>query len=970
MNKRLWTVIMLVLVCVYTNAQDYESEFLRVQKAFEERLSNTQHQLKEYINTYPYTPYVDEVRMMQGVLYTEKGKYKQADKAFEKVNYKKLSRVTEPLYYFYQGYSLVQQKKYTLALPYMQHLKQSENPYTAQAKYYSGYCFYCQKDYPHAMAEFLSIEQNGAFKQVVPYYIVQIYYAQHKYDKVYDRAEDLLKLYPNNQHNDELHRMLGEIYYQDSAYTDAIRHLNAYRTIREQQKKEIVRNDIYLLGMAYYKTGNYREAIDNFKQVKQTSDSISENTCLHLGHSYLRVDDLEKAKLSYAAAIQLKINDQLREEAMYNYAQITYLQGSALGESIQAFQDFLHEYPQTIYANKIHALMADMYMTSKNYKAALEALYGIVSPNAQMLQTMQYLRYQMGIDAFLQGKMQEAIQWMGEVIDNSKQPSEYTTEAYYIRAECQYRLNNYDICLQELTNYEIQSDVHTSTNRIAAMYLKAYAYFNLKQLVSAEQIFRQYITTIDKTDITYADALNRIGDCLFSTRQFTRARNIYKQVVDIKGNGADYALFQCGYIDGLIHKYKEKIQTLETLATNYPTSDYADDALYEIARAQLQLEYNTQAIETYKRLLARYPNSNKVAKSSLELGMTYRTNKDYSNAIQSFKNTIEKYAGTEEAYAALEGLEQLYVETNNVDGYIAYIKSLGKVNMQTTSQEDSLVYITAELQYMMGNYAQAAQGMTTYITKYCPNGRFCTTAHFYAANSLYQLQQYDQAIGHYSELADMTGSPYAEEACMRVAELSYDKKEFRTALYYFQKMRDIASSNKMLYIAQLGVLRCSYNLGDDMSSIEAATQMLNQSNLPEDVKKEALYCRAKALRNTKQYGLSVADLTPLAKEVRTTIGAEAKYMLADSYFQLGAIDTAEEEIMSFTQLHTTQQYWLAKSLILLADINIQREDDFQAKQYLMALQANYHQQDDIQTLIQERLTKLAKDDIEEKEDAL
>lgn len=970
MNKRLWIAVVLGLVCAYTNAQDYESEFLRVQKAFEERLSNTQLQLKEYISTYPYTPYVDEVRMMQGVLYTEKGKYKQADKAFEKVNHKHLSRATEPLYYFYQGYSLVQQKKYNQALPYMQYLKQSENPYTAQAKYYSGYCYYCQKDYPHAMAEFLPIEQNGAFEQVVPYYIVQIYYAQHKYDKVYDRAEDLLQLYPDNPHNDELHRMLGEIYYQDSAYTDAIRHLDAYRIARQQQKKDLVRNDLYLLGMANYKMGNYREAITNLKQVKQTPDSIFENTCLHLGHSYLRIDDLEKAKLAYAAAMQLKINDKLREEAMYNYAQITYLQGSALGESIQAFQDFLNEYPQTTYANKIHALMADMYMTSKNYKAALEALYGIASPDAQMLQTMQYLRYQMGIDAFLQGKMQEAIQWMGEVINNGKQPSEYKTEAYYIRAESQYRLNHYDICLQELSNFEGQSNVNTSSNRVAALYLKAYAYFNLKQLVSAEQIFRQYITNVDKTDITYTDALNRIGDCLFSTRQFAQARNMYKQVVDIRGNGADYALFQCGYIEGLLHNYKDKIQTLESLATNYPTSDYADDALYEIARAQLQLEYNTQAIETYKRLLARYPNSNKVAKSSLELGMTYRTNKDYNNAIQSFKNTIEKYAGTEEAYAALEGLEQLYVETNNVDEYLAYIKKLGKVNMQTTSQEDSLVYITAELQYMMGNYAQAAQGMTTYITKYCPNGRYCTTAHYYAANSLYQLQQYNQAIEHYSELADMTGSPYTEEACMRVAELSYDKKEFRTALYYFQKMRDVASSSNMLYIAQLGVLRCSYNLEDDTSTIEVATQMLNQSSLPEDVKKEALYCRAKALRKTKQYGLAVADLTPLAKEVRTAIGAEAKYMIADSYFQLGALDTAEEEIMAFTQMHTTQQYWLAKSLILLADINVQRKDDFQAKQYLLALQANYHQQDDIQTLVQERLARLTNDDIEEKEDEL
>ena len=49
--------------------------------------------------------------------------------------------------------------------------------------------------------------------------------------------------------------------------------------------------------------------------------------------------------------------------------------------------------------------------------------------------------------------------------------------------------------------------------------------------------------------------------------------------------------------------------------------------------------------------------------------MTYRTLKQYDKAIQAYKNTIEKYAGSEEAYAALEGLEQVYVETNNINDY-------------------------------------------------------------------------------------------------------------------------------------------------------------------------------------------------------------------------------------------------------------------------------------------------------------
>ena len=50
---------------------------------------------------------------------------------------------------------------------------------------------------------------------------------------------------------------------------------------------------------------------------------------------------------------------------------------------------------------------------------------------------------------------------------------------------------------------------------------------------------------------------------------------------------------------------------------------------------------------------------------------------------------------------------------------------------------------------------------------------------------------------------------------------------------------------------------------------------------------------------------------------------------------------------------------------------MQRGDAFQAKQYLLALQANYHTQDDIQTMIAERLERIVQQEKnEEKEEEL
>ena len=83
-NKR----IVITLVCVLGSlcgiyAQDYKADFKKVQQQFQERLKTTPASLKEYVQTYPYTPYIDEIHLMEGVLLVEKKKYKQAIKEFE-----------------------------------------------------------------------------------------------------------------------------------------------------------------------------------------------------------------------------------------------------------------------------------------------------------------------------------------------------------------------------------------------------------------------------------------------------------------------------------------------------------------------------------------------------------------------------------------------------------------------------------------------------------------------------------------------------------------------------------------------------------------------------------------------------------------------------------------------------------------------------------------------------------------------
>ncbi len=951
-----------------------ETAYLRLAERFEQRDKTLQKDLKPYLQKYPYTTYEDEIHFFGGVMQAEKGKWKQAAKELEQVDHKALTRPHQTEYQFYRGYTYLMLQEYSRAAVYFSLLRKTDNAYTTKATYYYAYCQYKQQNYDKALPALLSLEGKSEYAKTVPYYIVQIYYAQGENTEVETRAEQLLSSQSDNENSGELHRMLGEIYYQKAAAAkeptrtqnlqQAVSHFEAYRAAAKSSELPLVRNDLYLLGQSYYllsandkTTDRLSKAVETLKQVRQDKDSVSESTCLTLGNAYIRLGQTEQAKLSYQAAAAFRLTPSVREEALYNYTLCTYQSSTALGESVQAFKDFLKEYPHSKHQNEVYALLSDAFLRSRNYASAMAILDSIPSPSKQLLATKQYLRYQLGVDAFLQGKMDASRNYMTEVLNHTSEDDTYTTEAYYWRAEAAYRLHDYASCIKDLNRYHSRTNSRESANYTLASYLAGYAYFSEKDYKQAETSFLSYVDMAQTTDPTYPDALNRLGDCAFNARNFNAAISYYGQVIDRNTTGSDYAIFQRGYALGLQHKYADKIEAMQTLVARYPKSDYADDGLYETARAYLQQDNERAAITAYEQLLKSYPNSSYARKASLECAMLYRNLNQYNEAIAAYRKTIETYPASEEAYSALEGLQSLYVETGNIDEYLAYTKQLGKMNMQVSTADDSLSYAAAELQYMQGNYQKAADALTSYLSHYCTGGRYCTTAQYYAADSYYRLGKTTEALREYKALAELSGNPYIEEACMRVAGLAYDGKDYQTSLEYFYRMLSLASSRENTDIARLGILRCSYYLGRHQSTIDIATQILADSPTDE-VRSEALYNRAKAYIAQQQYSAALEDLAPLSKEVRTAVGAESEYLKADCYYRQGNLDQAEAEVMAFAAMNTQQQYWLARALVLLSDINHSRGDDFQARQYLLTLQTNYHGNDDIATLVSERMAAL------------
>lgn len=933
-----------------------EAQYYMAANAFELRQKNAAVLLKDYLLQHPYTIYFDQLNFMSAMLAVENKNFDQALTFFNLVKEKRLGKYKQVECLFSKGYALLQTKNYPAASAIFKELKATESRYKLSSTYYYAYSEYCQKNYPVALPEFLKLENNPAYKNIVPYYIVQIYYAQKNYDQLSSRTDALLKNNPDNKNNAEIYRIAGEIAYRKHDYTKAISYLKSYEKLFPQ----VLRNDMYLLGLSYFQTNDYSNAVQYLSKATTEKDEMTENAYLHLGNAYVKLKDYTNARMAYEAALSSNFNKTVREEAMFNYALTTYETTTAFGESISAFEQFLAEFPDSKYADKAYDYLSAVYMTTKNYDAAYQSILKIKSPNAKLLETKQYLLYQLGTEAFAQNNHEKAIEDFSLALQSSSS-GKYSAECLYWRAESQYRTNNSDQTITDLKAFFKNSYSKSSINRTAANYLLAYAYFSKKNYTESLSWFLKYVeaeTNVNAT--TYPDALNRIGDCYFNARNFAKAENQYAKAASASPNTADYALFQAAYVTGLQKNYEGKISKLESLISRYPKSEYVDDALYQIGRSYLMLENNAKAVSTYERLLALQPNSEMARKGALEIGMIYFNQKDYDRAISAYKNVISKYPGTEEANTALESMETVYIEKDDVATYIAYTKTLGHgVKSAGVNREDSISYIAAERQYMNANYAKAIIGMQNYLNKYCSGGRYCTTAQYYLADSYYSTEDKPNALKAYQALLRITGNQYTEEATIRCAEITYDQKDYASALTYFTQLQTVAQSAENKNIGRLGVLRCSYFLNDHQTTVKIADEITADAHSNEELKAEAIYNRAKAYLALNRFAEAEADLKTLAIDTRTENGAEAKYLLANLYFDQGKMTESENEVLDFAKKNTPYPFWLARSFVLLSDVYIKQNNDFQAKQYLISLQKNYKTVDEIQTMITDRLNAIS-----------
>lgn len=934
-----------------------EADYMLVYSAYEQGRPNAVELLKDYLDVYPASRHADEVNFLIGSAHFGQGEYQKAIFWFNESNIDMLSPEQQEAYCFRLAYSLLQIGDMEKARGYFARIEQIGTKYREASTYYVAYIDYATGKYNNALVEFTRLKDLPDYKERSLYYITQIYFIQNKYEKVISEGKELLASYPDSENNSEVYRIMGNAYYHLGNEDQAINMLSKYVSSTDSP----LRGDLYILGVCYYNKGNYSSAVNALGRTVRENDALSQNAYLYLGQSYLKLKDKNNARMAFEAAATSSFDKQVKEAAMYNYALLIHETAfTGFGESVTIFEDFLNDFPNSKYADKVNDYLVEVYLTTKNYQAALNSIDKIKHPSTKILEAKQDILFQLGTQAFTNMELDKAVDLFSRAISLGAYNLESRNDAYFWRGESYYRQGEYNKAISDYRTYLNNTRQRNTDMYALAHYNLGYSYFKLKEYGEALNRFRQYVNLESNQQTpAYADAYNRIGDCLFHNRQFAMAEENYTRAAQLQPSAGDYSVYQKGFLLGLQKDYKGKISVMDRLIREFPESQYVDDALFEKGRSYVLLDNNQAAAASFEQLMRDFPQSSLARKAGVQLGLIYFNDNQPEKAADAYKSVISNYPGSEEAKVALQDLKSVYIELNDINSFAAYANSLGGNVRFEVSEQDSLTYLAAEKLFMRGDNEGARRSLTNYLQTF-PQGAFSSNANFYLASIAFAKKDLEEAKRLFSLVLESGDTKFREESWARKAEIEYLDKDYAAAMESFKHLQAVAENPENKEAAKLGLMRCAELIGQPQEALLAANDLLKEPKLSPEVMSEARYVRAKAYISLKQENKALADLKEISKDTRTIHGAEAKYLLAQLYYDNKDDKNAETVLMNFIENGTPHQYWLARGFILLADIYIRQGDDFQARQYLTSLQNNYKGDDEIAAMIEDRLGKLKK----------
>ncbi|OIP69505.1 hypothetical protein AUK42_05125 [Candidatus Atribacteria bacterium CG2_30_33_13] len=320
-----------------------------------------------------------------------------------------------------------------------------QNELIESAYFELGKNLYDLKEYKLALSEFKKVSTAEA-----------IYWRGKASEELGDQEgeisafEELKKNYPQSEFSQEAYFKLGNSYYNQSKYKEAIEEFE--KIIQSFPHSSLVTESYYWMGWSYFKLTNYQKANEYFNQVeeKEGNLTIAQRAKFMAAESWYNLKDYQKAQEAYRQFIEKYPNAELSVNAQYAIAW-SYLENKEYEASVEEFKKLIIIYPNSKFIEEARFRIGKNYfllMKKEMAKTELEKFINSYTKSDFKAEAL-YLISQISL---------QEEKWIDSIINLERlvreyPDSQYLSEAWYGLCLSYFKKDEYEKAIQAGENY-------------------------------------------------------------------------------------------------------------------------------------------------------------------------------------------------------------------------------------------------------------------------------------------------------------------------------------------------------------------------------------------------------------------------------------------------------------------------------------------------------------------------------------
>lgn len=782
--------------------------------------------------------------------------------------------------------------------------------------------------------------------EIVPqYYMAQMEYRWGRYDDVINHAYTIMAKHPVEELLPELHRITGLSHFKKGDYDAARPHLEYFVEQAESPNDDA----LYALGAIQYADGDLKEAEKNFRPVTDRNNDLAQGAYLYLGQIAEQQGDMNAAAMAFDKAASMAFDRNVAETALYNHIVALTKGGNApFASNISMLEDFLQRYPDSRYASDVQQSLATAYFYEHDYERALASINKVRNPSEATLETKQKILYKLGTSEVTSGRLQQAIDHLGEAADMRHADAALADESRLWLGEALYGAGNYKGA--ESAYAAALRGQLTAENRQTARYGLAYAQFKLHDWSDARKNFAEVAENSGVPAQMRGDAMIREADCLLYSGDYSKSAALFLRASREGMGDADYAAFRHAVVTGVTEGTDSKMKKLNVFLSEKPGSKWTPEVLLEAGKTLAALDMPDKAAPYFERLTLEYPKDNKSRAGALSLALSYMKQGDQEKAKNSYMEIIKRWPTSEEASIANDDMRRITAADGSLKEYARFLEGINGAPRIDPDEMDAITFEAAETAYA------ANQTNTTLLEQYVrdfPDGRYLANALMDLAEAADNGGDASKTLIYLDRLLTKRGdAPQVPAALFLKADLLENAGETEKAWETYLELERQGGA-EFAPEATAGVMRTT---GDAGQRTEYARRLLGMGGVSAEDAEEARFYEASGMLRSRQSAAGEEALKRLAASPNSLSGAKAAVELGNWYLEQGDVKNALSTLEAFTDAGSVHQYWLAQGFIALADAYHADGNDYLAVEYLKSLRDNYPGEEaDVMEGIEERI---------------